>query len=374
MISFSRSAILLGVFWLSACAANPVRPASAPIDYRAGAPHSSTIAETASRTPAPKPAAKAKPPAAAPRITVDTTPPAAERPTASPAVAEARDLPPQTGVRPGGQLQQPLKSADARVVEVLPGETIGALARRMAVNRQALIDANGLKAPYALSPGARILLPAPNIHVVEPGETLYSVSRRFNVDTRSLAVMNRLERPWLVWPGDELLLPLLATADFGRQGAAVAAAGSPKQTPSGSKPASPMSGAKPLAGAADTEFAWPVAGRLLRSYGVDASGERSDGIDLAVEAGATVRAAAAGQVVYAGEGVNGAGSLLLIQHASGWVSAYGLADRLLVAEGDAVVRGQPVAAAANVGDARIHFELRLGKAPVDPLGRLPQPG
>jgi murein DD-endopeptidase MepM/ murein hydrolase activator NlpD len=209
---------------LTACATNPPLQA-ADIDYRGDDP-ARPVAREASR-----PAILAdtsRPPAAAASIAPSGL--AAPRPVpgtpdnlepyqriadlgASPgtsAVAEARSLAPESGNRPGGPRKLPNDNPAARVVEIQPSDTLYDISRRYSVNMRALIQTNALEPPYALDVGGTIVLPPPNIHVVEAGETLYAVSRRYNVDTRSLALLNGIARPFTVWPGDELLLPPLA--------------------------------------------------------------------------------------------------------------------------------------------------------------------
>ena len=68
----------------------------------------------------------------------------------------------------------------------------------------------------------------------------------------------------------------------------------------------------------------------------------------------------------------GYGQLLIIEHNDTYLSAYGHNDQLIVAEGDAVKRGQ-VIAAMGLGPGRqpqLHFEIRRNGVPVDPLGYL----
>jgi murein DD-endopeptidase MepM/ murein hydrolase activator NlpD len=101
---------------------------------------------------------------------------------------------------------------------------------------------------------------------------------------------------------------------------------------------------------------------------------RNDGVNIGVEAGAKVKAAAAGEVVYAGDELVGFGNLILIRHPGGWVSAYAHSDRMLVKEGEMVAQGQAIAEAGSTGNAsspQVHFELRKGKEPVDPTLHLP---
>jgi len=87
-----------------------------------------------------------------------------------------------------------------------------------------------------------------------------------------------------------------------------------------------------------------------------------------------VRAAADGEVVYAGNELQGYGELVLVRHANNWVTAYGLHSILRVNVGDQVTTGQHIADAGASGSetrTALHFEVRRGVSPVDPMQVLP---
>ena len=120
--------------------------------------------------------------------------------------------------------------------------------------------------------------------------------------------------------------------------------------------------------AGNASFAWPVSGEVISGFGVARNGERNDGINIAARHNAPIRAAAGGTVSYSGA-LNGYGNLLLVKHANGYVTAYAHADRLLVAQGDYVAKGQVIGYVGTSGDVtspQLHFEIRSGTAPVDP--------
>ncbi len=112
---------------------------------------------------------------------------------------------------------------------------------------------------------------------------------------------------------------------------------------------------------------------LSRLLAQKPDGRRNDGINIAADEGDSVRAAAGGTVVYAGGELQGYGELVLIRHEGGWVTAYAHNSRLLVAEGDRIEQGQLVAEAGSTGSvdtAQVHFEIRRGVTPEDPMGHL----
>ena len=115
---------------------------------------------------------------------------------------------------------------------------------------------------------------------------------------------------------------------------------------------------------------WPVAGNVLSEFGPKPNGQHNDGINIVVAKGTPVKAADDGVVAYAGNELKGYGNLVLIRHDNGFVSAYANNGELKVKRGDKVNRGQTIATSGqtgNVSSPQLHFELRKGSTPVDPM-------
>jgi len=122
--------------------------------------------------------------------------------------------------------------------------------------------------------------------------------------------------------------------------------------------------------ASKTRLRWPVRGRILSGFGRRPDGTHNDGVNVAVPKGTDVVAAEDGVVAYAGSELRGYGNLILIRHENGWVTAYAHNDKLLVKRGDKVKRGGVIAKAGQTGEVdtpQVHFELRQGSKPVDPM-------
>ncbi len=123
------------------------------------------------------------------------------------------------------------------------------------------------------------------------------------------------------------------------------------------------------------QFRWPVRGRIISDFGSKPGGARNDGINLAVPEGTEVKAAEDGSVIYAGNELKGYGNLVLIRHDDGWVSAYAHNSEILVKRGDTVRRGDTISragASGSVSQPQVHFELRKGNKPVNPMLYLSQ--
>jgi murein DD-endopeptidase MepM/ murein hydrolase activator NlpD len=133
-------------------------------------------------------------------------------------------------------------------------------------------------------------------------------------------------------------------------------------------PASTVSG--PAAGSGKGAFAWPVQGKVISAFGSSKDGTKNDGINIAAPSGAPVVAAADGVVAYAGNELRGFGNMILIRHDGGYVTAYAHNASLLVKKGDKVKRGQTIARVGATGAVfgpQVHFEIRKGTQPVDPM-------
>ena len=131
-------------------------------------------------------------------------------------------------------------------------------------------------------------------------------------------------------------------------------------------------GRMPLDPAARGEpLAWPTLGVLISGFG-ERDRDKHEGIDLASPEGTPVRAAEQGTVLFAGE-QKGYGNLVLVAHPGDLVTVYAHNAENLVKKGARVVRGQQIARVGHTGNAtgpHLHFEVRVGARPRDPLGFL----
>ena len=122
---------------------------------------------------------------------------------------------------------------------------------------------------------------------------------------------------------------------------------------------------------------WPLATVhviVSSPFGVR-DGRPHEGIDLAAPTGTPVFAAADGQVAYAGNGLRGYGNIVVLRHASGLMTVYAHNSVVLVSRGQPVRAGDRIALVGQSGRAtgpHLHFEVRVGEIPRNPLALLPQ--
>jgi murein DD-endopeptidase MepM/ murein hydrolase activator NlpD len=96
------------------------------------------------------------------------------------------------------------------------------------------------------------------------------------------------------------------------------------------------------------------------------------GMDFGAEYGSPIRAADRGIVIFAGW-YGGYGNAVIIDHGNGLTTLYGHSSGLYVSEGQAVERGQAIAAVGSTGlstGPHLHFEVRKDGEPVDPANYL----
>jgi septal ring factor EnvC (AmiA/AmiB activator) len=117
------------------------------------------------------------------------------------------------------------------------------------------------------------------------------------------------------------------------------------------------------------QLRWPVTGHIKAQFGdIRASGVRWDGLLVATELGAPVKAVSAGRVVYA-DWLPGLGLLTIVDHGEGYLSLYGHNEHLYKAAGESVAAGDVIAAAGDTGgrpEPELYFEIRRAGRPVDP--------
>lgn len=222
-------------------------------------------------------------------------------------------------------------------------------------------------------------------HVVKPGETLYSIAWRYGRDYRELGNANGISPPYQIRAGQVLRLDLRGTVTSSRQTASTSAPPKAKAPSRVSVPAPRNEPAPRVQKAPDRGTAlpnqnqtvagivwrWPHVGTLLAGFST--SGKVNKGIDIAGNAGDPVRASAAGNVVYAGNGLLGYGNLIIVNHNEHYLSAYAHNRKILVREGEEVKAGQTIAELGSSGADRnkLHFEIRKNGNPVDPIPYLP---
>ncbi|HEX8052626.1 MAG TPA: M23 family metallopeptidase [Thermoleophilaceae bacterium] len=116
------------------------------------------------------------------------------------------------------------------------------------------------------------------------------------------------------------------------------------------------------------DFIYPIDGAFSSPFGMR-WGRLHAGVDLAAPAGRPIRAAAAGRVILAAP-TGGYGNYTCIAHNSSISTCYAHQSRFGVRVGESVRQGEVIGYVGNTGHsfgAHLHFEVRIGGRPVDPM-------
>ena len=295
-------------------------------------------------------------------------------------------------------------------------------ARTSAVTSSVAPDIN----PVGMSGSAPAPVDAGKIHTIQKGDTLLSVALANGLDYRELAAWNNIVNPNVIKLGEVLRLTPPGSTTTSVQGATQPQPGVPvtsplviTQTPTGTPlantdkmkmepkastvpytdqtyarlsaeaaaiaapattavaPIAPVAAVPTPApaiavGSDDVDWAWPIQpvpkGKIVAMF-TDAN----KGVDISGTKGTPIHAAASGKVVYSGAGLRGYGRLVIIKHNATWLSAYAHNEKILVAEGENVKKGQKIAemGSSDADQVKLHFEIRKQGKPVDPMKFLP---
>lgn len=304
------------------------------------------------------------------------------------ALIETNRLQPPYALNAGATIQLP----PPNVHVVSRGETLYSVSRRYNVDTRSLALLNGMMRPWTIYPGDELLLPPlardqardpvragdaapvvvamvtpPVVALVPPqGAPLPAASNK----PIQLAPPSGSPAP----AAAKLVTPSAKPAPAPPAAKPSVASPKPPQAAVVPAPVTPKPAPHPAAASGTRDFIWPVSGSVLKGFGPSPDGVRNDGVNIGAPRGTEIKAAATGEVVYAGNELVGFGNLILIRHPGGWVTAYAHADTVVVKEGDLVKQGQRIGTVGTTGNAgapQVHFELRKGKEPVNPAGHLP---
>jgi len=234
--------------------------------------------------------------------------------------------------------------------------------------------------------------PPPGVyHTVREGQTLYRIGKIYRVDDQLLLRYNGIEDPTRLQVGQKLFIPgVTRVREIPTTTSAVKSPSSAplrraentktspgdagrKTSPAKSPPPPPRAEEKGGAPAKKGTFDWPLKGKVVKKFTTRAK-TPSRGIEIAAPKGSEVYSAAAGRVIYSGDGINGYGKLIIVKHDDSYFTVYGFNSQNLVETGNFVGKKQRIALSGTPpsgGAPRLHFEIRRGKQAVNPIFYLP---
>ena len=275
-------------------------------------------------------------------------------------------------------------------VTLAPTDSLNTVSQRYGVPPSAILSANGLSSAAQVQPGRQIVIPVYNasgrptqvasVQAPAPAAPARpSGQPKFRLVDESRPAAAKPERVQPVKSvATEALKPVpAAPVKVASADPAPAVVSKPVEQPVKAVQTAPQPEVSKAAlqdpeqtaslAAPSSDFRWPARGRVIAGFGANGGNE---GINIALPEGTPVKATEAGTVTYAGSEVKGYGKLVLIRHDNGFISAYAHNSDLNVKRGEKVKRGQVIATSGQTGNVtspQLHFELRKGQAPVDPV-------
>ncbi|MBS0236695.1 MAG: M23 family metallopeptidase [Proteobacteria bacterium] len=138
-----------------------------------------------------------------------------------------------------------------------------------------------------------------------------------------------------------------------------------QREPALSSAAKPKGGYKTATPMDDPNYAWPAYGQVLSRF----QHGKNEGMNIAVAKGASIAAAADGEVVYVGEDSVEYGKMLIIKHPGNIFTAYAHADKITINQGAKVRKGQVIASAGQTGSVdapQVYFSVRKDDDTINP--------
>lgn len=220
---------------------------------------------------------------------------------------------------------------------------------------------------------------APNYYTVRSGDTLSGIATRYGLDYVAVARLNGIAPPYTIYVHQSLRLKGSAAARPTTSPVVANTNNRPTTAPSiqrrelpapattaSTAPVTNRTQAAPVPVNNGLQWLRPSNGPIIQNYNLASNVK---GVRFGGQQGDPIVATAAGQVVYADNGLKEFGNLILIRHSNGYISAYAHNSKMLVKSGQSVSAGQKIAEMGSTGADRVmlEFQIRSDGKPIDPM-------
>ena len=248
---------------------------------------------------------------------------------------------------------------------VAAGDSLWSIASSQNLELDTLVGSNIFKNSSLLHPGMVLRIPNQDgiFYTIKNGDKIDNIANRYRVAVDKIKKVNPTVDLYSLKTGSEIFLP-------GARIEAVSEPAAAKKPGTGSTAKQTTSSVnKPSRG-----LRWPVMGKINSSYGwrrhpVTRRSDFHTGLDIKAGRGTVIRSAGDGKVAFTGW-MGAYGRVVVVDHANGLSTLYSHCDSLLVKQGDRVATGQNIARVGSTGRTtgpHLHFEVRSGNKPVNPL-------
>jgi murein DD-endopeptidase MepM/ murein hydrolase activator NlpD len=253
---------------------------------------------------------------------------------------------------------KPLKIASYVVAQ---GDSLWSIANAQDLEVDTLVGSNIFKNSI-LQPGMVLRIPNQDgiFYTFKNKDKIEAVAKSYNISLDKIRKVNPTVDLVSLKSGSEIFLP-------GARPEALA------ETTSARGKAEKTSVAKP-SGGASRSYRWPVMGKINSPFGwrrhpITRQQDFHTGLDIKAGRGTVIRSSRDGRVAYAGW-MSGYGKVVVVEHSDGQSTLYAHCSSLLVRQGAKVSVGQNIARVGSTGRTtgpHLHFEIRNGNSPVNPL-------
>lgn len=240
------------------------------------------------------------------------------------------------------------------------GDTVSTIAEQFGVSSRTILWANGLSDSDFIKPGQQLKIPSVSgyLYAVKSGDTVASIAQKYKGNEQQILEANSLPLADALQSGSEIIIP-------GGEPPAPVAVAQPRNlfqqvfTRGDNPPANaPTSRAR---------FLWPTPNHRINQY---YRGRYHTGIDIEGTYSSPIYASSGGTVEFASSDRSGYGLHVIINHGNGLRTLYGHASKIFVSVGQHVNQGQTIAMVGSTGRStgtHLHFEIRIGGSPLNPL-------
>ncbi|MCA6072824.1 MAG: M23 family metallopeptidase [Endomicrobium sp.] len=244
-----------------------------------------------------------------------------------------------------------VKDVDFFVYSVKPKDNLWTLAKKYGYSVHTLIGVNPQLKTYEININQKIVVPSSggSLHPIQDGDTWSKISKHYDIDDKVLqlknfGITNLVPGEYVFIPGKH---PAIDLMNKGMQ----------------EKYELRSLFRSPLCGCPSSHFGkrkHPVTGKI--SF--------HGGVDIAVQSGTWVGAAADGVVIVASRNVGHYGTAVFIDHKNGYITHYGHLSSINVRLGQKVKKGQLIAKSGTTGRVtgpHLHFTIKKGDKALDPM-------
>lgn len=254
-------------------------------------------------------------------------------------------------------------------------ENLWIIAKHSGIKPDLLAQINNIKNPGHLKQGDKLLVPSTKgvFYTIRKGDTLTKIAKEYKTEPDTIAEHNHIDAKKII-AGRKIFLPgveapekkipvkknIINHTAENTEKIAVNEKDNGKD-----KDHSPKS---------KLVLSWPLKGPVTSGFGVRThpfSGSKKFhcGLDIGAEIGTPVKSAGEGIVIYCGW-KEAYGNMIVISHKNDYITIYGHNSKILVDLNEKVRKGQKIALSGNTGavtGAHLHFEIRKGIVPLNPL-------